>query len=118
MIDLEELRQKKAFAEAEVNNPSSSQPVTTAFLVVQDANGQWSALAEYENADLDLQRKATFDDMVGGCANISMGCQVQQQAVASMVMMEQRAQQMQMFAQQQAESQRVASLIDPKKLRV
>jgi hypothetical protein len=116
-IDLEEMRQKKAFEEAEANKLSEAQPVTTAFLVVQDENGQWTALAEYEDKDFELSRRATFDDMVGGCANITMGCQVQQSAVATMIMMEQRAQQMQMFARQQAETQAVASLIDPKKLR-
>jgi hypothetical protein len=117
MIDLEELRQKKAFEEAEANKVTDSFPVTTAFLVVQDKNGQWTAMANYEDRDFTLERRATFDDMVGGCANITMGCQVQQSSVATMILMEQKAQQMQMFAQQQAESQRVASLIDPKKLR-
>jgi hypothetical protein len=59
-----------------------------------------------------------MDDIVGGCANVQIGCQVQQTGMATMIMMEQRAMQMQQLAQQQQDANRVASLIDPKKLRV
>jgi hypothetical protein len=116
-VDLEELRQKKAFEEAEANKVLDSTPVVTAFLVVQDVNGQWSALSDYENQTFDVSRQATFDDMVSGCANVQTACQIQQTALATVMMMEQRAQQMQKFAMQQAENQRLASLIDPSKLR-
>jgi len=116
-IDLEELRQKKAFEELEDSKQEDIPEVTTAFLVVQDANGQWTAYHDFAGREFDLSHAATFDDIVGGCAAITMGCHVQQTAVATMMMMEQRAQQMQQQLAAQQEAQRVSSLIDPKKLR-
>jgi len=92
--------------------------VTTAFLVVQGSDGQWAAFSEFDDLNLKQDRIATFDDIVGGCANVTIGCQVQQTALNTMVMMEQRAQQMQQQMRAQQEANKVASLIDPTKLRV
>lgn len=78
--------------------------VTTAFLVVQHKNGQWSAHADYDDMALITDRKAHMDDFVGGCANIQTSCLVQQGAMHTMVAMNQQAQAM----QQQLESQRIA----------
>lgn len=116
-IDLEELQKKQA-AELLAEKDSGAEEVTTAFLIVQDTNGQWAAYADFADKDLSMERTATMDDIVGGCANVQMGCQVQQSAMSTIIMMEQRAAQMQFQMQQQQEASRVASLIDPNKLRV
>ena len=116
-IDLEELQKKQA-AELLAENDAGAEEVTTAFLLVQDSNGQWAAYAEFADKDLSMARTATMDDIVGGCANVQMGCQVQQSAISTVIMMEQRAAQMQHQMMQQQEASRVASLIDPNKLRV
>ncbi len=65
-----------------------------------------------------MERQATLDDIIGGCENVKIGCQVQQSAISTIVMMEQRAAQMQYQMQQQQEAAKVASLIDPSKLRM
>jgi glycerophosphoryl diester phosphodiesterase len=111
-VDLEELQKQRA-AEL-LAERSASQEVITAFLVVQTTDGQWVAYHDFADKDLSMHRAATMDDIVGGCANVTMGCQVQQTAMSSMIMMEQRAMQM----RQQQEASKVASLIDPTKLRV
>jgi hypothetical protein len=109
-IDLEELQKKQA-AELLAGNDAGAEEVITAFLVVQDTNGQWAAYADFADRDLSMERTSTMDDIVGGC-------QVQQSAMSTVIMMEQRAAQMQFQMQQQQEASRVASLIDPNKLRV
>jgi len=116
-IDLDELRQKKAFEELAASRESSAEEVTTAFLVVQSKDGQWAAYHDFADLELDMRHAATFDDMIGGCENIKIGCQIQQTGMATMIVMEQRAAQMQQQLAQQQEANRVASLIDPKKLR-
>lgn len=113
-VDLEEIKQKLDSLEVSTD----TEKVTTAFLIVQDTNGQWAAYAEFAHLDLDQDRIATFDDIVGGCSNVMMGCQVQQTALATMLNMEQRAAQVQQQMRAQQEAQRVSSLIDPTKLRV
>lgn len=113
-IDLEDIKNK--LSELSDPEPEPTQ-VTTAFLVVQNPDGQWAAFSEFSDLDLKQDRIATFDDIVGGCANVTLGCQIQQTALNTIVMMEQRAQQMQQQMRAQAESQRVASLLDPSKLR-
>lgn len=113
-LNLEEIKQK--LDTLEVKEPEG-EPVVTAFLVLQKPDGQWAAISEFADLDLSQERVATFDDIVGGCSNVIMGCQVQQSALATIIMMEQRAQQMQQQMMAQQEAQRVASLIDPKKLR-
>jgi peroxiredoxin len=109
MIDLSELKTEETPEE-------SIEEVTTAFLVVLHKNGQWSA-----HADLDISiipdRQAHFDDFVGGSANVSQSCMVQQTAMHTMVMMNQQAQAVQQRMMAEQEAQRVSSLIDPKKLR-
>lgn len=117
-IDLEELRQKQAFEELMAEKDDTQKAVTTAFLIVQDSNGQWSAYHDYESLSLAVERQATFDDIVGGCENVKLGCQIQQTSMNTMIVMEQRAQAMQQQMIQQQEANKVASLIDPKKLRV
>jgi hypothetical protein len=119
-IDLEELRQKKAFEELqakEANQPSSSTPVITAFLVVQDKSGQWLAFHDYDNHDIEPDRAASLDDMIGGCSAVISGCQVHQTAMSTVMMMQQQAQAMQQQMLQQQQAQKAASLIDPSKLR-
>lgn len=113
-INLEDLQKQKA---AELLGEKEAEEVTTAFMVVQNADGQWAAYAEFDEMDITMQRKATMDDIVGGCENVKNGCLVQQSAISTIIMMEQRAAQMQYQMQQQSEAQRVASLIDPNKLR-
>lgn len=117
-VDLEELKQKEALEKLMADREAPPELVTTAVLLVQDLNGQWVAYHDFADRKLSLERQATFDDIVGGCAVISAGCQVQQTAIATMITMEQRAAQMQQQFAQQQEANRVASLIDPKKLRV
>lgn len=116
-IDLEELRKQKALEEILASQEQASQEVTTAFLVVQDTKGQWAAYADYQGLEINAQRQASLDDIVGGCANTIMGCQVQQTGISTVIMMEQRAQQMQQQMLQQQSANRAASLIDPSKLR-
>lgn len=116
-IDLEELQKKQA-AELIAENGSVEEEVTTAFLLVQDTNGQWAAYADFADKQLAMDRQATLDDIIGGCENVKIGCQVQQSAISTVIMMEQRAAQMQHQMMQQQEASRVASLIDPNKLRV
>lgn len=89
----------------------------TAFLVYQNEEGQWVATADYNGKVFDLDRQATFDDIVGGCAAVQAGCAVQQTAMAVIMMMEQRAQAMQAHIQSQQEAAKVSQLIDPTKLR-
>lgn len=116
-IDLEALKQKKALEDLEAERANDAKNATTAFLVVQDSTGQWTALAEWEGVEFQLERQAILDDMVGGCAAVLQGCQAQQNAIATAMFMEQRAAMMQHQIMQQQEAQRVASLIDPNKLR-
>jgi hypothetical protein len=115
-IDFAELQKQKA-TELLAEKEDTTEEVTTAFLIVQGIDGQWSAYAEFADKDLDMQRTATMDDIVGGCANVGTGCQIQQTAMSTVIMMEQRAAMMQYQAQQQQEAQRISSLIDPSKLR-
>lgn len=115
-IDLEELQKQRA-AELLAEKESQTEEVTTAFLVVQNKDGQWAAYADFADKDLVMDRSATLDDIMGGCENVKVGCQIQQSAIATIMLMEQRAAQMQHQMMQQQEAQRVASLIDPSKLR-
>ncbi|APC46303.1 hypothetical protein HWB05_gp041 [Streptomyces phage BRock] len=98
--------QQAALDELKASAGGSEGPmeVTTAFLVVQHKNGQWSAHADYDDMALITERKAHMDDFVGGAANISLSCQVQQSAMHTLVAMNQQATAM----QQQMESQRIA----------
>jgi hypothetical protein len=109
-IDFEELRQKKAAEELEAQRKQTEpegRPVTTAFLVVQDTNGQWTALP-YESApELAPERMANLDDMIGGTAAIQVGCQAQQTAFQTVAMMQQQAQQMQAAIQNQKLAQQL-----------
>jgi hypothetical protein len=114
-IDLEELQKQKA---SELLGDVQGEEVTTAFLVVQGKDGQWAAYADFADKDLSMDRQATIDDIIGGCEIVKSGCQTQQQAISTIIMMEQRAAQMQFQMKQQADANRVASLIDPNKLRV
>jgi len=113
-LDLEELQKKQA---AELLAEDNVEEVTTAFLIVQDSNGQWAAYADYADKDLSMDRQATLDDIIGGCENVKIGAQTQQTAISTIIMMEQRAAQMQQQMMQQQEAQRISSLIDPNKLR-
>lgn len=115
-INLEALQIKKA-TELLTEKESEVEEVTTAFLIVQDTNGQWAAYADFADKDLTLDRQATLDDIIGGCENVKMGCQTQQTAISTVIMMEQRAAMMQQQIMQQQEAQRISSLIDPSKLR-
>lgn len=115
-INLEELQKKQA-AELLADKNSATEEVTTAFLLVQDTNGQWAAYADFADKDLAMDRQATLDDIIGGCENVKIGCQTQQTAISTIIMMEQRAAQMQQQMMQQQEAQRISSLIDPNKLR-
>lgn len=80
------------------------QSVTTAFLVVQHDNGQWSAHADWEELDIVASRKAHMDDFVSGAANIQTSVAVQQSAMHTLIAMNQQAQAM----QQQVEAQQIA----------
>lgn len=110
MIDFSELGNNEKVDEEPVEE------VTTAFLVVLHKSGQWSA-----HADLDVaivpERQAHFDDFVGGSANVTQSCMVQQAAMHTMVLMNQQAQAVQQRMLAEQETQRVSALIDPKKLR-
>jgi hypothetical protein len=114
-VDLEELRQKKAFEELQAQKsgePTEGTPVTTAFLIAQQENGQWVALADYSSVDLVPERVATMDDIVGGCEAVKLGCLSQQTAMTMAMMMNQQAAQM----RAQMDSQRIASQLDLSKL--
>lgn len=74
---------------------NSPQPVTTAFLVVQHENGQWSAHADWEELNIESKRKAHMDDFVSGAANIQTSVAVQQAAMHTLIAMNQQAQAMQ-----------------------
>jgi len=115
-IDLEELQKKQA-AELLADRDSGAEEVTTAFLIVQNKDGQWSAYADFAGMDVEMDRQATLDDIIGGCENVKVGCQTQQTAISTVIMMEQRAAMMQQQMMQQQEAQRISSLIDPNKLR-
>ena len=88
-------------------------PVTTAFLVVQHENGQWSAHADYDDLDYVPRRKAHMDDSVAGAANITVSCQVQQSAMHTLMAMNQQAQ----AIQQQMETAKIAQGLDLSHLR-
>lgn len=103
--NLEELLSQKAPA------------VTTAFLVYQTEDGQWVADHDISGKEFELTRNATMDDIIAGVSAIYAGATAQQTAAATIIMMEQRAQVMQQQMRQQAESNKIASLIDPSKLR-
>lgn len=115
-IDLEEMRQKAEFeklmAEKADQPEEESNPVTTAFMVIQQTNGQWLALAEYESLNIVPERQAIMDDIIGGCAAVQGGAQAQQTAMHTVMMMNQQAQQMRAAV----ESQRIASQLDLSKL--
>ena len=115
-LDLEELQKQKA-AELLAEREAQVEEVTTAFLIVQNQDGQWAAYADFADKDLTMDRQATLDDIIGGCENVKIGCQVQQSAISAVIMMEQRAAQLQMQLARQQEAQKVASMIDPSKLR-
>jgi hypothetical protein len=115
-IDLENLQKQKA-AELLAERDAAVEEVTTAFLIVQNKDGQWAAYADYEGKEVIMDRQATLDDIIGGCENVKIGAQTQQAAISTIIMMEQRAAQMQHQMQMQQEASRVASLIDPNKLR-
>ena len=104
-ISLEELMKK------------DGQPVTTAFVVYQTPEGQWAASADFDEMEFNQTRKATFDDIISGSSAVVAGCTAQQAAMTTLVMMEQRAQAQMAAMQQQQEANKVASLIDPSKLR-
>lgn len=112
-IDLEELRQQKAFEELQAQQEAEGKTVTTAFLVVQDTSGQWIALADINQPTLVVERAATLDDIIGGSAAVMSGCTAQQTAFHTIMTMNQQAQQMRAAA----ENQKLASLIDQNKLR-
>lgn len=115
-----ERQQIEAFEKAEEVKPIE---VVTAFLVMQMPNGQWTAYADL-NQSITLQRAATVDDFVAGSENVKTGAIIQQTSLQTMMHMEQRAVQMAKFqaeqqehARQQAESDRIAAMLDPKHLR-
>lgn len=116
-IDLEELQMKKAAELLANSDVQNEEEVTTAFLIVQNTDGQWAAYADFADKDLTMDRQATLDDIIGGCENVKVGCQTQQTAISTVIMMEQRAAMMQQQMMQQQEAQRISSLIDPSKLR-
>lgn len=112
-IDLSEIQKKKL----EELQAGTSEEVVTAFLVTQTEAGQWVAHVDFKDKDYTVSRIATFDDIVAGCANIQTGATIQQTAMMTLHLMDQRAQMMQHQMQQQQEAQKYASLIDPSKLR-
>lgn len=118
-----EQQQIDAFHQGAQEGIDNGLEVITAFLVIQTPNGQWSATSDFSQR-LSLQRAATVDDFIAGSENVKVGCTAQQNAVATMIMMEQRAQQIAQqqaaLAQQkaaQAETDRIALALDPRKLR-
>lgn len=116
-VDLEELKQKAALKELLESRESETEEVITAFLVVQNKQGQWTAYSEFADKDLSQDRTATLDDMIGGCANVQVGAQIQQTGMATVMMMEQRAMAMQQQMLQQQEAQRALAGLDLSKLR-
>lgn len=92
-------------------------PVTTAFLIYQTQEGNWTATAQFQELNLELDRESTFDDIIGGTAAVHAGCISQQSAMHTVMIMEQRAAALQEQMRQQAEANKVSSLIDPTKLR-
>lgn len=109
-IDLEELRQKSAAEALEAERTPEGRPVTTAFLVVQDENGQWTALHDWSLIELAPQRAATLDDIIGGASAVLTGCQAQQTAFQTVIMMQQQAAAM----QQQMANQKIAQQLNLK----
>jgi hypothetical protein len=109
-IDLEELRQKKAAEALEAERKETQpegRPVTTAFLVVQDTNGQWTALHDWSSFELAPERAATIDDIIGGSAAIQTGAQAQITAFQTVSMMQQQAHAMQQAYQNQQIAQQL-----------
>jgi hypothetical protein len=92
------------------------QPATTAFLVYQ-VDGQWAAAADYEDLELSLERKATLDDIIAGVSAVKVGASAQHTAMTTLFMMQQQTMIAQQKMQQQQEANKIASLIDPSKLR-
>jgi hypothetical protein len=113
-IDLSSLQQQRL---EELQASVSSDDVVTAFVVAQTNEGQWVAHVDFADKDFSMDRTATFDDIVAGCANVQNGATVQQTAMMTLHLMDQRTQMMQQQYLQQQEAQRAASLIDPSKLR-
>ena|SRR5215831_16667915 len=95
----------------------SGDPVTTAFLVVQTPEGQWQAHADYSGMDIILDRSATLDDIIGGCAAVQAGATSQQTAFHTVVQMQQHAAVMQRKLQEQQEAAKISQLLDTSKLR-
>lgn len=91
--------------------------VTTAFLVYQTQDGQWTATAEFQDKNLNLDRTATYDDIIAGSAAVHSGSIAQQTAMHTIMLMEARAQQAQQFMREQQAAQKAAALIDPTKMR-
>lgn len=91
--------------------------VTTAFLVYQTQEGNWTATADFKNKNLNLDREATYDDIIGGSAAVHSGAIAQQTALHTLMMMESRAAQAQKFMQEQQAAAQAAKLIDPTKIR-
>jgi len=91
--------------------------VTTAFLVYQTQDGNWTAVADFKNKNLNLDREATSDDIIAGSAAVHSGATSQQTAFFTVMMMEQRAAAAQKYMQEQAAAQQAAKLIDPTKIR-
>ena len=111
-VDLSDLQKKK------LDSLTKSNEVVTAFLVTQTREGQWVTHIDFQSKDLVMDRMATFDDVVSGAANVQAAAIVQQTAGMTMSLMDQRAQMAQQYTLQQQEAQRVASRINPDKLRV
>jgi hypothetical protein len=93
------------------------EPATTAFLVYQTSEGQWAAAADYEEMELSLERKATLDDIIAGVSAVKVGASAQHTAMTTLFMMQQQTMIAQQKMQQQQEANKIASLIDPSKLR-
>lgn len=91
-------------------------PVTTAFIVYQTPEGQWTASATLD-MELNPERQATLDDIVSGTSTVKAGAVAQQTAMTTIVAMNQQAQAMQQHMLQQQEAAKVANLIDPRKMR-
>lgn len=91
--------------------------VTTAFLVYQTQDGQWTATAKIAEDELTLDREATFDDIIAGASAVYAGSIAQQTAMHTILAMETRAAMAQKMMREQAESQKISQLIDPSKLR-
>lgn len=103
-----EQQQMEAFKESQGAVPTE---VVTAFLIMQHPNGQWDARADF-SLPLALQRAATLDDFVAGCENVKLGAQIRQTAISTMIMMEERANQMSQRMQEEAERKRAQEETD------